>query len=202
MPSPPTPLPIPSATAAPIAAPSTPPLQPPPQRILVVQPTWVGDAVMATPALRAIREHFPQAHISYLMKRYVKPMYTGMPWADKLITYRTGKTARLAGRTEFLGLITKLRKRSFDTAILLPGSFKSALICKMAGIRRIVGYDRDGRGFLLTDKLLPRREDGQFVPTPIVKYYLGLAQYLGSTNRDLTMQLFVAPSEKRAAEDV
>ncbi|HYE19027.1 MAG TPA: hypothetical protein VEA69_11315, partial [Tepidisphaeraceae bacterium] len=57
-----------------------------PQRLLVVQPSWVGDAVMATPALRALREMYPQAHISYLMRRYVKPMYTGMPWADRLLT--------------------------------------------------------------------------------------------------------------------
>jgi len=62
------------------------------RKVLVVQPSWVGDAVMATPALRAIRELYPDAHISYLMKRYVKPLYTGMPWADQLITYRTGKT--------------------------------------------------------------------------------------------------------------
>jgi heptosyltransferase II len=172
------------------------------QRILVVQPTWVGDAVMATPALRAIRNLYPQAHISYLLKRYVKPMYTGMPWADQLITYRSGKTNKKAGKAEFVGLAARLRKGKFDTAILLPGSFKSALVCKLAGIKRIIGYDRDGRGFLLTDKLLPQREGGRYVPTPIIKYYLGLAHYLGSRERDLTMQLFVTPSEQREAERV
>jgi heptosyltransferase-2 len=157
---------------------------------------------MATPALRAIRQLYPQAQISYLLKRYVKPIYTGMPFADKLITYRTGKTDKLAGKQQFVGLIARLRKRDFDMAIVLPGSFKSALICKMAGIERIVGYDRDGRGFLLTDKLLPRREAGKYVPTPILKYYLGLANYLGSTTRDLSMQLFVTPSEARDADAI
>src|ERR1700722_528951 len=63
-----------------------------PEKILVVQPSWVGDAVMATPALRAVREHYPTSHISYLLRRYVKPLYSGMPWANQLITYRTGKT--------------------------------------------------------------------------------------------------------------
>jgi heptosyltransferase-2 len=173
-----------------------------PQRILVVQPSWVGDAAMASPTLRAIRNLYPQAHISYLLKRYVKPMYAGMPWADRLITYRTGKSAKKAGNTRFLGLAARLREGKFDTAILLPGSFKSALICKMAGIGRIVGYDRDGRGFLLTDKLLPIREGGRYVPTPIIKYYMGLARYLGATQRDLTMQLFVTPSDKREADGV
>src|SRR5262245_52047873 len=173
-----------------------------PQRILVVQPNWVGDAVMATPTLRAIRELFPDAQISYLLRRYVKPIYAGLPWADKLITYRTGKTKAKAGKGQFFDLAARLRKRKFDLAILLPNSFKSALVCKMAGIDRIVGYDRDGRGFLLSDKLLPVKERGKFVPSPIVKYYLGLAHYLGSNERDLKLELFVTETEKREAEAV
>jgi heptosyltransferase-2 len=173
-----------------------------PQCILVVQPNWIGDAVMATPTLRAIRELYPDAHISYLLRRYVKQIYTGMPWADKLITYRTGKTKAKAGKGQFFELAARLRARKFDLAILLPNSFKSALICKMAGIDRIIGYDRDGRGFLLSDKLLPVKDRGKFMPTPIVKTYLGVAQYLGATNRDLTMNLFITDSEKREAEQV
>src|SRR6185436_12948562 len=159
-------------------------------KILVVQPSWVGDAVMATPTLRAIRERFPAAHISYLLRRYVKPIYAGMPWADQLITYRTGKTKAKAGKG-FFDLSARLRRGKFDLAILLPNSFKSALICKMSGIDHIVGYERDGRGFLLSDKLLPVKEKGKFVPSPIVKYYLGLAHYLGSAERDLKLELFV-----------
>jgi heptosyltransferase-2 len=173
-----------------------------PQRILVVQPSWVGDAVMATPTLRALRLRFPEAHISYLMRRYVKPIYCGMPWADKLITYRTGKTKAKAGKGQFFELAGRLRKREFDLAILLPNSFKSALICKMAGVKRIVGYERDGRGFLLTDKLLPVKDRGKFVPWPIVKYYLGLASYLGSSYRDMKLELFVTDSERREGEEV
>jgi heptosyltransferase-2 len=173
-----------------------------PQRILVVQPSWVGDAVMATPMLRALRQRFPQAHIAYLMKRYVKPLYSGMPWADQLITYRTGKTRAKAGKGEFFDLAARLRTGNFDLAVLLPNSFKSALVCKMANIKRIVGYERDGRGFLLTDKLLPQKDKGKFVPTPIIKYYMGLARYLGATDSDLRMQLFVTESERREAIDV
>src|SRR3954470_12078617 len=153
-----------------------------PQRILVVQPNWVGDAVMATPTLRALRQLYPEAHISYLLRRYAKPIYDGMPWADRFITYRTRKTRAKAGKGPF-DLAARLRARKFDLAILLPNSFKSALICKMAGIDRIIGYDRDGRGFLLSDKLLPVKDKGKYIPTPIVKYYLGVAQYLGSKNR-------------------
>src|SRR5829696_1393439 len=172
-----------------------------PQNILVVQPSWIGDAVMATPTLRALRELFPDAHISYLLRRYVKPIYEGMPWADRLITYRTGKTRAKAGKGLF-DLAGRLRSAKFDLAVLLPNSFKSALICKMSGIKRVVGYERDGRGFLLTDNLLPVKDRGKFVPSPIVKYYLGLAHYLGSDHRDLRLQLFVTESERREAQGV
>jgi heptosyltransferase-2 len=169
-----------------------------PEKILVVQPSWVGDAVMATPTLRALRALYPQAEIAYLLRRYVKAMYTGMPWADRLITYRTGKTRAKAGKGLF-DLAARLRSAKFDLAVLLPNSFKSALLCKMAGIEKVVGYDRDGRGFLLSDKLLPQKDRGKFVPFPIIRYYMGIAQYLGSHDRDLAMQLFVTPNQRRAA---
>ncbi len=172
-----------------------------PRKILIVQPNWVGDAVMATPALRALRELYPQAHIGYLMRRYVKPIFTGMPWADRLITYRTGKERSRTGKNLF-DLAGRLRAAKFDMAILMPNSFRAALICKMAGIDRVVGYDRDGRSFLLSDKLLPIKERGKFIPTPIVKTYMGLAHYLGSRHRDMTMRLFVTDAERRAARAV
>lgn len=183
----------------PVSSPaSIPPVR---QRILVVQPSWVGDAVMATPTLRALRELYPNAEISYLLKRYVKEMYTGMPWADRLITYRTGKTKGKAGKGLF-DLALRLRKGKFDMAVLLPNSFKSALLCKTAGIPKIVGYERDGRGFLLSDKLVPMKEKGKFIPNPIVKYYLGIANYLGSGSRNITLELFVTDSERKEAEAV
>src|SRR5947208_9427055 len=175
---------------------------PDPQRIRLVQPSWVGDAVMATPTLRASRALYPEAHISYLLRRYVKPIYAGMPWADQLITYRTGRTKAKAGKGQFFDLAARLRRGRFDLAILLPNSFKSALICKMAGIDRIIGYERDGRGFLLTDKLLPVKDKGKFVPTPIIYSYLGLARYLGSKHRDVRMQLFVTDADRREAQEV
>jgi heptosyltransferase-2 len=173
------------------------------RKILVVQPSWVGDAVMATPTLRAIRKLYPEAEISYLLRRYVKPIYNGMPWADQLISYRTGKSKGRAGKGGLFDLAARLRVAQFDLAILLPNSFKSALVCKMAGIPHVAGYDRDGRGFLLKDKLLPGvKENGKFIPSPIVKYYMGLAHYLGSHEREMKLELFVTDAERREADKV
>lgn len=170
-------------------------------KILIVQPNWVGDAVMATPMLRAVRELYPNSHISYLMRRYVKPLYMGMPWPDQLITYRTGKTKAKAGKGMF-DLAARLRAGKFDLAVLLPNSFKSALLCKMAGIPKVLGYERDGRSFLLSDRLLPVKERGKYVPTPIVDYYLGLARYLGSRHADQRLQLWVTEADRCEAGEV
>ena len=171
------------------------------KRILVIQPSWVGDAVMATPTLRALRERFPEARITYLCRRYVKAMFVGLPYADRIITYRTGKTKAKTGKG-MLKLAARLRRGQFDAAILLTNSFKTALLCKLAGIKRIIGYERDGRGFLLTDRLLPYKDKGKFVPSPIIYYYLGIAQYLGSLHRDIHMKLSVTDAEAQMARDV
>jgi heptosyltransferase II len=169
-----------------------------PANILVVQPSWVGDAVMATPALRALRERFPSARISYLLRRYVKPIYEGMPWADRLLTYQP-KGDKRSG-TFRLG--ARLRTGKFDLAVLLTNSFKTALLCKLAKIPRVVGYEREGRGILLTDRLVPLRENGRYVPSPIVHYYMGLPRYLGARSDSLKLELFVTPAERVEAEDV
>lgn len=172
-----------------------------PSKILVVQPSWVGDAVMATPLLRALRQLYPQAHIAYLMRRYLKPIYAGIPWMDQIITFRSDRTRGRAGRGLF-DLAGRLRSARFDAAILLPNSFQSALTCKMARIPRVIGYERDGRSFLLTDRLLPVKKGGKFVPTPLIGYYMGLAHYLGYTGRDYQMELFVTPAERRRAGEI
>jgi len=172
-----------------------------PARVLVVQPNWVGDAILAGPTLRALRQLYPSAHITYLLRRYVKQIYTGMPWFNRLITYRTSGERPRTGRG-LLNLAARLRAGRFDMAVLLPNSFKMALLCKVAGIPRIVGYDRDGRGFLLTDRLLPAKEEGRYVPTPIVRYYLSLAQYLGWRQRDTRLELFVTAGEEEEGRRV
>ena len=111
------------------------------------------------PTLRALRLRFPDAHISYLMRRYVKPIYAGMAWADRLITYRTGKTKAKAGKGDFFDLAGRLRKRQFDLAVLLPNSFSSAYLVKRAGVAERWGFASDARARLLT-RAIPRPRYG------------------------------------------
>lgn len=137
-----------------------------PLRIVVVCPSWVGDVVMATPALRLIRSALPGATLALMAKPGAAPMLEGLDLYDELITMHPG------GVMGHKHSATKLRHRSFDTALLLTNSFSTALIVRMAGIPRRMGYDRDARHLLLTHRLIaPKADDGQWAIVPAVDYY-------------------------------
>ena len=162
------------------------------RRVLVVLPSWLGDAVMAAPTLRALRGLCPEGHITALVKHNLRPIFDGAPWVNRMITIRPKRRGMPDGRrVGLIGLARRLSAGRFDAAVLLPNSFRMALLVRMAGIPRRIGYDRDGRGGLLTDRLLPRRISGRrFLPVPTRDYYLGIARFLGASDPDPTMQLF------------
>ena len=120
-------------------------------KILVRATNWVGDAVMSIPALAAIRATFPRAEIVALARPWVADIYALESSVDRVIPYHAARGARgLSAKWE---LAKKLRAECFDCAILLQNAFEAALIARLAGIPRRIGYDRDGRGWLLTDSI-------------------------------------------------
>ena len=153
---------------------------------------------MATPTLRALRLHLPDAHITHLGRSAPLAALANAPWADA--TIESPLLHGLARSTRSLCLIINLARQHFDLAILMPNSFGSALIAALAKIQRRLGYDRDGRGCLLTDRLLPAKENGRFVPGPMIQYYLALAGYLGASHLDTTMQLFTCQEDQDAVD--
>ncbi len=174
-----------------------------PQRLLIVMPTWLGDCVMAGPTLRALRRLFEQAHISALIKANVRPVLEGCPWIDRMLTIRPRRQGRSDLRRRGpLRLARRLAAGRFDAVVLLPNSFRTAMMVSLAGIPRRIGYDRDGRGFMLTDRLLPPRDQHGFTPIPAIDYYLGIARYLGAEHPDPAMELFISAQEQREAEQL
>ncbi|MEX0885073.1 MAG: lipopolysaccharide heptosyltransferase II [Phycisphaeraceae bacterium] len=173
-----------------------------PQRLLVVMPTWLGDCVMATPTLAALRGLYPQARITALLRDSIAPVLAGLPSVDATIGMnpgpRTGRRGDGDGGGRLLPLARRLRRERFDLAVLLPNSFRTGLMVRLAGIPRRVGYGRDGRSLLLTDALIPRHE-GSYIPVPTREYYLGLVRYLGAREVDPTMHLVVREADDRAA---
>lgn len=139
-------------------------------KLLIRATNWVGDAIMALPALRAVRARFPEAHIAVLALPYVAQIYQGQGVADEMICYeRKGKHAGIRGREK---LAAELKARKFDTALLLQNAFDAAWIAWRAGIPKRIGYNRDGRGLLLTKPVeVPRPGE---IPAHEKYYYLEL----------------------------
>jgi lipopolysaccharide heptosyltransferase II len=125
-------------------------LAPAPGRILVKEVNWLGDLVMSLPALRAIRRAWPQAHLAVLIKRELAGFFAGAAWLDEVIPYAVG--SGFSGIADRARIVTGLRRRGFDLAVLFPSSFESALWATMAGIPRRAGFSADARGALLTLK--------------------------------------------------
>ena len=160
--------------------------------LVVALPNWVGDAVMATPTLRALRARFPEERIVGLVRPYVRPVLEPNPWTDAFLD--VGKSA--AGMKAAL---RDIRREDAETGVLLTNSLRSALLFWMGGVRRRIGYARGGRGLLLTDPLDPPREGRRFVPTPQITYYLALAEVLGASAADRRMELATTDEDEAAA---
>jgi heptosyltransferase II len=142
--------------------------------ILIRGVNWVGDAVMAVPAMREIRRLFPEAHIALLAKPWVGPIYAKLEFVDEILIY--DKSGIHRGWAGFGRLIADLRRRNFDLAILLQNAFEAALIPWCARIPQRAGYARDGRGLLLTH---PCKIDPGVRQVHQVYYYLGILSCLG-----------------------
>lgn len=114
---------------------------------LVASPNWLGDAVLALPVLANLRRSFPSARISLLVRPWLGPLFRSLPCIDELV--------ELPGRGELVWAATALRQRDFELALLLPNSFRTALISRLAGIPHRVGYAADWRNSLLTVGVRP-----------------------------------------------
>jgi heptosyltransferase-2 len=144
-------------------------------KILVRATNWIGDAVMSLPALAAIRASFPKAEIAVLARPWVADIYAGQTAIDRVIPYRVARGARDLGAK--WDLAKQLRREAFDCAILLQNAFEAALLAKLAGISRRIGYDRDGWGGLLTDPIaVPKPGE---IPRHQSFYYLELLRRAG-----------------------
>src|SRR5215467_8085655 len=145
-------------------------------RVLVRATNWLGDAVMSLPAIRAIRDVFPHAHLAVVARPWVADLYARERAIDRVIPYPAPKGLR--GRREFAA---SLRAERFDAAILLQNAFDAALIAWLAGIPARIGYNRDGRGMLLT-RAIPVPEPGE-IPRHERFYYLELLRRAGMIER-------------------
>jgi heptosyltransferase II len=148
-------------------------------KILIRATNWVGDAIMALPALRAVRDKFRDAQVSIVARPYVADLYRDQGICDQLIPYDTkGESRGWRGRE---ALAAELRSKKFDVALLLQNAFDAAWLAWRAGVPTRIGYARDCRSFLLT-KAITVPKPGE-IPAHEKFYYLELLSRAGWIER-------------------
>lgn len=166
------------------------------EMIAVIMPSWVGDAVMATPTLKALSRSLPNgSRMIGVMQPGISEVLRGNGYFnDEIIFHKRQLRERLK-------LAFRLRAARPTTVVLLTNSWWTAVVARLSGARRTVGYARDGRGWLLTDSVPAlKREDGRFAPVPAIDYYLQLAGLLGCQTSDRRMELSVERQDRLLAD--
>jgi heptosyltransferase-2 len=143
------------------------------RRIIIGAPNWLGDAVMALPAIRDVRRHFADAQVVVAARPSVAMLFRAVPGVDEI-----AEPGKVGG----------------DVGILFPNSFRSAWQLKRAGVPERWGYRSDLRGMLLTKAIKRPRKKVHFG-----EYYQQLVQQLGIDTGPLTPQLVVPEAKVRAA---
>lgn len=167
---------------------------PAPRRILVRCPNWLGDLVMATPALRALRERFPGSELTLLLKSELTGVVAGSPWHDRVAPLRIYGNDRRSGSLRQAA--ASLRRVGYDLGVVFPNSFSSAWMLRLGGVSRTLGYARNGRRWLLTDPVPGPREQGIRAPVPMNRYYLDLVGHLGCRTDRSDLELHVTAAEE------
>jgi len=168
-------------------------------KILIRATNWVGDAIMALPALHAVRKRFPEAEIAIVGRPYVADIYRDQEICDHLIAYDpSGSHKGFSGREL---LAAELRAQKFDVALLLQNAFDAAWLAWRASIPERIGYARDARSFLLT-KAVPLPRHGE-IPAHERFYYLELLRRTGWLDvvQDESFIGLHVPAEKRRIAD-
>jgi heptosyltransferase-2 len=142
-------------------------------RLVILAPNWLGDAVMALPAIADVRRQWPDARITMAARPSIAPLFRLAPGVDDIVDL------------EQLNGVTR-GDSEFDTALLLPNSFRSALLVKRAGIPERWGYRTQWRTALLTRGIIPPRGLHQ------AEYYQHLVHALGAPNGSIEPRLVVS----------
>ena len=167
-------------------------------RILIRSTNWVGDVVMTIPALKAVRENFPTSSISVLARPWVIPLIANHPAVDTVIPLIKGK-GFLSDFAEVIRTAGLIRGRRFDLAILFQNAFEAALIAYLGGIRFRVGYNADGRRFLLSHAII---RDDEIMKAHQVDYYLSILRTMGWSAQTTDPELYIHENDKEAIRSI
>jgi heptosyltransferase-2 len=166
-------------------------------RLGIFLPNWIGDVVMATPALRALRRYVgDNGQLIGIMRPYVAEVLEGTPWVDEHIFYNKPRSKFAMASRE---VYAELRAARLDSVLLLTNSWRTGWMAWRSGARERIGYAFDARSWLLTKGIAPHRGNrGRFVPT--VEGYLRLAEAFGAPAEPAHLELTITPAEEQLAD--
>jgi heptosyltransferase-2 len=166
-------------------------------RLGVFLPNWIGDVVMATPTLRAMRKHVgPTGRVVGVMRPYVAEVLAGNSWIDETIYYKKGQAG------SGWSAVQQLREARLDAVVLLTNSLRTAWMARRTNVPQRIGYARDGRGWLLTKKLYEPRERGRWSPLPQIDSYLNLAYAMGCEWEAPRLELATTAADEALADGI
>lgn len=151
------------------------------KRILLVRTDRLGDVVLTTPAIKAVRQAYPQAYLAMMVRPYTELAVKGNPYLNEVILYDKG--GRHRSIIASIGFAMELKKKNFDLCIIFHPTNRAHIISYLAGIPRRIGYDANF-SFLLTDHIRNTKHEGK---KHELDYNLDLLKLLGieSEEREL-----------------
>lgn len=141
--------------------------------ILALVPNWLGDVAMCTPALRTLHQKYPDAEVTVVGRAPACSLLEGLTSVHRFVAIPPKPNI-----IQMISIARALRPHARDLAVVFPHSFRSAMLAKMSGADRIIGYERNRRGWLLTDKIPPNSVDGSIEPVYMTWEYLDLLDVL------------------------
>lgn len=158
------------------------------KNVLVWLPSPMGDVILCTPALRAIRKHLKSCKTTFLANSVAREVLSPCNHNDNWLEQNSNNPFTIA---------KELKKHKFSHAILFKNSFASALAVFLARIPMRIGYARDKRGFMLTKKLYPLKlRNGKFKPISMTDYYLAIASKIDADISNKNLELSIDPRAK------
>lgn len=156
------------------------------KKILIFNVNWLGDVLFSTAAIRNIRRNFPDSFIACIIPSRCYPVLKGNPNLDEIIIF--DEKDRHKGILARFDFVRSLKARGFDIAFLLHRSFSRALICRLAGIPKRIGYYTRKRSFLLTQKIMPPLRDSLHR----IDYYLDIIEKAGLKIEDRYTEFYIS----------
>ena len=166
------------------------------KRILITRTDRIGDVILSTPTIKAVRDFYPNAYIAVMVRPYTKDIVEGNPNVDELIVYdKYGAHRSFWNSIKFAN---SLKRKEFDLAIILHPTNRVNLITFAAGIPQRVGYNRKC-GFLLTKKIKHEKQLGR---KHELEYSLDVIRNLGIQPKDKSLFMPIKQESERYIDEI